>query len=78
MAFNVSVNENEHIRALKYDVGAMSYQEKMDHWNACVASRMNSIRALENSPKQIVDAWPQYKMADGFRLVCIVQIFCLF
>lgn len=30
---------------------------------------MNSIREIDNNSRQIVDVWPQYKSADGFRLV---------
>lgn len=47
----------------------MSYDEKMSHWTRCVALRMNDIKSIEDSPKQIVDLWPQYKAPDGFRLV---------
>lgn len=51
----------------------MSYQEKLNHWTACVASRMNSIREIEKSTKNIIDVWPQYKDPDGFRLVCFLS-----
>lgn len=67
--FEMTEGEDAHVRALKHDLAAMTYQEKIEHWNACAATRMNAIHETENSPKQINDMWPQYKMPDGYRLV---------
>lgn len=65
----VTSDEDAHIRALKHDFHAMTYDEKLGHWAACAATRMKIIRDVEKSSKQIIDVWPQYKAPDGFRLV---------
>lgn len=67
--FQVAQDEGEHIRKLKNEFQAMTYEEKMRHWAACAATRMNTIKDIENTSKQIIDIWPQYKSPDGFRLV---------
>lgn len=69
--FHVMEDEEAHVRALKHDSKSMSYSDKIFHWNACAATRMNSIREIDISSKQIIDLWPQYKMPDGYRLVNI-------
>ncbi|XP_017475230.1 PREDICTED: uncharacterized protein LOC108365651 [Rhagoletis zephyria] len=58
-SFSIAEDEDEH---------AIAYQEKISHWRACSATRMNSIRNAENNPKQIFDLWPQYKLPGGFHL----------
>lgn len=68
--FAAASDEDAHIRALKHDYHTMKYDEKLRHWTGCAATRMNNIRAMENSSKQIIEIWPQYKAPDGFRLVC--------
>lgn len=79
--FAVYEEEPEHIRALKYDIHAMSYDEKLRHWAGCVSTRMNDIRETEKSKKHIVDIWPLYKAPDGYRLVCccrnVQRYFCV-
>lgn len=67
--FQVNDDEESHIRLLKHDFHAMSYEEKMGHWKACSATRMNNIKDNEKTTKRIIDVWPQYKAPDGFRLV---------
>lgn len=68
-SFPVTDDEETHIRALKHEYNTMDYEEKLAHWDACAATRMNSIRDIESSSKNIIDIWPQYKLPDGFRLV---------
>lgn len=74
-SFEVAEDEDVHVRALKHDFHAMAYAEKEMHWKACAATRMNSIRGIENSRKHIIDIWPHYKSPDGFRLVQIKYYF---
>lgn len=67
--FAVGDNEDEHVRILKTKFETLTSEERMLHWTACAASRMNSIKNIEFSSTQITDIWPQYKTPDGFRLV---------
>lgn len=49
----------------------MPFDEKMLHWGACAATRLNSIKSIETSTQHIIDVWPQYKDPSGYRLVLI-------
>lgn len=72
--FRTTEDEDSHVLVLKRDYHSMSFDEKIKHWTACAATRMNDIRNLDKSSKSIIDIWPPYKQPDGFRLVRNVNI----
>lgn len=62
-------NEQDHIRALKYD--SLTFEETLYHWKSSSATRLNSLKQNLASGKmqQIGEIWHFYKESYGYKLV---------
>lgn len=66
--YTESKDERGHVLGLKNST--LDYEQKMTHWNGCVALRLNSInKEHENQSYRITETWPLYKEPNGFQLV---------
>lgn len=60
-------SDQDHLRALKHD--NLTFQEKLMHWKACIATRLNSLNSAGAGGKPIAELWPTYKEPSGYIMV---------